>query len=65
MMFVGEDSLGKTYFVRCLVTVDPVTKLPKEVQRFERQSAEHEWDLKSKTQFEYLTDDEMAAVMDR
>jgi hypothetical protein len=65
LALAGESLLGESYFRRWVITVDPATRLPKEVQLFERKSAEQEWDRKSKTEFAYLTDDEMAAVMDR
>jgi hypothetical protein len=63
LAWTGQERAGKTFSRKWTVTVDPVTKRPREVQQFEKWSADSEWIAQWKTEFEYLTDEEMAAVM--
>jgi hypothetical protein len=59
----GQDRFGKTFFLRWTITIDPATKRPEEIREFTSSSAEQEWDYWSRTEFQYLTNDEMTAVM--
>jgi hypothetical protein len=65
LAWTGEDLSGKPFFRKWVITVDPVSKLPQTVEEFWRVSTEHEWDYEQRREYQYLTDDEMAAVMDR
>ncbi len=60
---MGQDLFGRPFFRKWVVTVDPVTRLPKQVEAFVRQSPEHEWDCRGRREYRYLTDAEMATVM--
>lgn len=62
LAWTGQDLLGKPFFRKWAITVDPTSKLPQEVGEFSRLSAEHEWDYDQRREYQYLTDDEMAAV---
>jgi hypothetical protein len=66
LAWTGLDGSGKrTFSRRYMITVDPATSLPREVRSFEKWMADGEWVYRLRTEFQYLTDDEMAAVMDR
>jgi hypothetical protein len=63
LAWTGQDLSGKPFFRKWVITVDSVSKLPQKVEAFSRLSAEHEWDYEQRREYQYLADDEMAAVM--
>jgi hypothetical protein len=55
---------GATAFRKLKITIDPTTKLPREVQRFRRAPSEDEWDHQETTKLQYLTEVEIKADLE-
>jgi len=58
-----ETNRSAPVLMKRTVSVDPSTKLPQEIRQFRKLSAEGEWEEKLRSEFEYLTDDEMASAI--
>jgi hypothetical protein len=58
-----ETNRGASISMKRTVAVDPSTRLPQEVWQFRKLSADDEWEERLRTEFEYLTDEEMTAAL--
>ena len=55
---------GATAFRKLRIGIDPATKLPREVQRFRRVSAQDQWNHQETTTVQYPTENEIEAVLE-
>jgi hypothetical protein len=61
----SEQALsGATAFRKLRITIDPTTKLPREVRGFHRASAQDDWNHLETTRFQYLTEDQIKTALE-
>jgi hypothetical protein len=63
LTYAEPDHSGATVFRRWTISIDPVTRLPKESQAFRRPSDQSEWTYQWRMECQYLAEDEMAAII--
>jgi hypothetical protein len=64
LTYTEQSRSGETAFLwKWRIPIDPVTRLPKEAQAFRKTPTEDEWHYLSRTELQYLLDDEMATIL--
>ncbi len=63
LAFSEKQPSGAVVLSRWRITVDPMTKLPGNLEGFRRAPATKEWKSELRTEVRYLTDDEMKMVL--
>jgi len=63
LTYSRQLSSGEILPVKCMITVDHSTGRPKELQAFRRAPTDDDWHYLSRTQLQYLTDDEMMTAI--
>jgi hypothetical protein len=63
LTYTERDRSGASVLRRWMLSIDPVTKLPKEGQAFRRPSDQEEWVRQWRMECQYPTPDEMAAII--
>jgi hypothetical protein len=63
LTYAERNRSGATAFRKWTISIDPVTRLPRETQAFRRPSDQDEWVYLWRMECQYLTADEMAAII--
>jgi hypothetical protein len=63
LTYAKRDRFGMTLLHRWTINIDPLTRLPREVQAFQRPLARNEWLYAWRMECRYLAEDEMAATI--
>jgi len=64
LVYTEESQSGATALHRWRIVIDADTRLPKETYAFRKAATEEEWRPLSRIEFQYLTDEEMTALVD-
>ncbi len=63
LAYTQQDPSGTVVFFKWTIIIDPLTRLPQEIQAFHGLPADDEWNAESRRVFEYPTESEIAAVL--
>jgi len=63
LAYTQQDHSGTAVFLKWTIIIDPLTRLPQEVQALHRLPADDGWNFDSRGVFEYPTESEIAAVL--
>ncbi len=63
LTYTERDRSGATVYRKWTISIDPVTRLPREAQAFRRPSDQSEWVYQWRMECQYPTADEMAAII--
>jgi len=64
LTYAEESRSGMTALRKWRISIDAITRLPKEAVAFRRATTEEEWHPLSRTELQYPTDDEITATVD-
>jgi hypothetical protein len=64
LTYTEQSGTGATALRRWRISIDAVRRLPKEAHAFRRATTEDEWHSLSRTELQYLTDEEMTTTID-
>ncbi len=63
LSYTEPGPIGEVLLRRLEITIDPITRVPREVRVFRKARAEKDWHYLTRIECHYLTEDEMAAVI--